>query len=65
MNIQSDTVLYFFSVEAQTRSTAEAVKIQGVISCLPINQDSFTDFKKIIEDDYYVYDVEFISLNRL
>ena len=65
MNIQSDEVLYFFSVEARNRETNYPRKFQGVITSLPLNQDNFSDFKKIVENDWYVTDVEFLALNRL
>jgi hypothetical protein len=65
MNIQSDEVSYFFSVEARNRETNYPRKIQGVIISLPINQDNFSDFKKTIENDWHVTDVEFLALNRL
>ena len=65
MNIQSDNVSYFFSVEARSKDSNYPRKIQGVITSLPLNQDNFSDFKKIIEHDWYVTDVEFLALNRL
>ena len=65
MNVQSDEVSYFFSVEGRNKVTNYPRRFQGVITYLPLNQDNFSDFKKIIENDWYVTDVEFLALNRL
>jgi hypothetical protein len=65
MNIQSDEVTYFFSVEARDRGSNYPRKFQGVVTSIPLNQGNFLDFTRVIEHDWYVTDVEFLALNRL
>jgi hypothetical protein len=64
MNIQSDEVTYFFSVEARSSLTNSIRNIQGIVSTQPLTENNFSDFKKAIEDKYKIERVEFLALNR-